>query len=49
MRGLRDFRRDKDTTHRDAFEVWICDVGASIISMHSMMDDYLEALAQANK
>lgn len=47
VRGLRDFRRNEDTPHRDAFEVWICDVGASVISMQSMMSDYFEALAKA--
>jgi hypothetical protein len=49
VRGLRDFRRDRDTPHRDAFEVWLCSVGHDVLSIKAMLDDYFEAASDANR
>jgi hypothetical protein len=49
LRGLRDFRRGHETAHADAFGVFLCRVGHCVLGIESMIEDYLDAMAEANK
>jgi hypothetical protein len=48
VRALRDYRDGRDSPHRDAFEVFLWRVGWGILRIESMIEDYLEAMAEAN-
>jgi hypothetical protein len=47
VRALRDFRDGRSTPHRDAFDVFLWRVGWAILRIESMLDEYLDALAEA--
>ncbi len=49
LRGLRDFRRGRDTEYRDAFDIVLCRIGWGIIRIDAMIEDYLDAMAEASR
>lgn len=47
VKGFRHLLRGKDSIHREAFEVYLCRVAHAVLRLDSMVEDYLDAMAEA--
>lgn len=47
--GMRHFLRGKRSIHGDAFEAFLARVAFGVLRIESMMEDYLDAMAEVGE